>query len=85
MLYGRSEEKAEAPPRNDGGEDAGAVLNGLVSGLTSLEHFAESRKSIAGDQAVALTAALVEAIDRLNAVADRVSATADKTRARAAG
>ena len=39
--------------------------------------FAHDRRTIASESAAALTVALVEAIDRLNGVADRISATAD--------
>ena len=60
------------------------VLDSLVAGLNALERFARERETIAGDHAVAMTAALIEAIDRLNAVADRVSASADPSTIRAA-
>jgi hypothetical protein len=57
--------------------EADAVLTSLASDLEALERFARDRKTIAGESAAALTVALVEAIDRLNGVADRISATAD--------
>jgi hypothetical protein len=62
-----------------------AVLDDLIGDLEALERFAQERKTIASEQAVALTASLVEVIDRLNAVADRVSAAADESAVRAAG
>lgn len=57
--------------------EAVAVLTSLAGDLEALERFARDRKTIAGESAAALTVALVEAIDRLNGVADRISATAD--------
>ena len=57
--------------------EAVAVLTSLAGDLEALERFARDRKTIAGESATALTVALVEAIDRLNGVADRISATAD--------
>jgi hypothetical protein len=57
--------------------EAGAVLASLADDLQALERFARDRKTIASESAAALTVALVEAIDRLNGVADRISATAD--------
>ena len=57
--------------------EAAAVLTSLADDLEALERFAHDRKTIASDSAAALTVALVEAIDRLNGVADRISATAD--------
>jgi hypothetical protein len=53
------------------------VLASLACDLEALERFARDRKTIASKSAAALTVALVEAIDRLNGVADRISATAD--------
>jgi len=53
------------------------VLTSLASDLEALERFARDRRTIASESAAALTVALVEAIDRLNGVADRISATAD--------
>ena len=57
--------------------EAASVLTSLAGDLEALERFARDRKTIAGESAAALTVALVEAIDRLNDVADRISATAD--------
>jgi hypothetical protein len=57
--------------------DAAAVLSSLADDLEALERFARDRKTIASESAAAVTVALVEAIDRLNSVADRISATAD--------
>jgi methyl-accepting chemotaxis protein len=71
------------PPPSDladhlgGDAEAEAVLASLAGGLQALERFARDRRTIAGESAAALTVALVEAIDRLNGVADRISATAD--------
>ena len=62
-----------------------AVLEDLIGDLDALERFASERKSIASDQALAFTAAVVEAIDRLNVVAERVAAAADDNAVRAAG
>jgi len=53
------------------------VLTKLAGDLEALERFARDRRTIASESAAALTVALVEAIDRLNGVADRISATAD--------
>jgi hypothetical protein len=53
------------------------VLTNLAGDLAALERFARDRRTIASESAAALTVALVEAIDRLNGVADRISATAD--------
>jgi len=57
--------------------EAAAVLTSLAGDLEALERFARDRRTIASESAAALTVALVEAIDRLNGVADRISATAD--------
>jgi methyl-accepting chemotaxis protein len=65
-------------------EESEAVVEDLVADLEALERFARERKDIAGDKAVAMTATLIETIDRLNAVADRISASADDTQFRAA-
>jgi len=64
--------------------DGSMVLEGLIGNLDALERFASERKAIAEDEAVAFMAALIEAIDRLNSVADRICATADETDIRAA-
>jgi HAMP domain-containing protein len=57
--------------------EAAAVFTSLADDLEALERFARDRRTIASEAAAALTVALVEAIDRLNGVADRISATAD--------
>jgi len=57
--------------------EAISVLTNLAGDLEALERFARDRRTIASESAAALTVALVEAIDRLNGVADRISATAD--------
>jgi methyl-accepting chemotaxis protein len=57
--------------------EATDVLANLASDLEALERFARDRRTIASESAAALTVALIEAIDRLNGVADRISATAD--------
>jgi len=64
--------------------DGAVVLEDLIGNLDALERFASERKVIAEDEAVAFMAALIEAIDRLNSVADRICATADQTGIRAA-
>ncbi|HYM17091.1 MAG TPA: methyl-accepting chemotaxis protein [Micropepsaceae bacterium] len=64
--------------------DGSTVLEGLIGNLEALERFAGERKAIAEDEAVAFMAALIEAIDRLNSVADRICATADESAIRAA-
>jgi HAMP domain-containing protein len=64
--------------------DATIVLEGLVDNLDALERYASERKAIAEDEAVAFMATLIEAIDRLNSVADRICATADESAIRAA-
>lgn len=57
--------------------DAASALESLADDLEALERFAQDRTTITGESAAALTVALVEAIDRLNGVADRISAAAD--------
>jgi hypothetical protein len=72
--------------REDGGAapDGALVLEDLTGNLEALERYASERKAIAEDEAVAFMAALIEAIDRLNSVADRICATADESAIRAA-
>jgi hypothetical protein len=72
--------------KGDGGgpADGALVLEGLIGNLDALERYASERKSIAEDEAVAFMAALIEAIDRLNFVADKICATADESAIRAA-
>jgi hypothetical protein len=57
--------------------EVASVLTSLAGDLEALEQFARDRQTIAGESAATLTVALVEAIDRLNSVADRISAAAD--------
>ena len=68
---------AELASRFASDAEAEAVLTSLAGDLEALERFAHDRRTIASESAAALTVALVEAIDRLNGVADRISATAD--------
>lgn len=75
-------EAAHTPPE-DG--DAAAVLETLAGGLAALENFARQRPALASDQLVALTAALLQAIERLNAVAHSVADSSDQNGARASG
>jgi HAMP domain-containing protein len=74
----------EGPRLTAPGQSSDTIVDDLVADLEALERFARERKDIAGDKAVAMTATLVEAIDRLNAVADRISASADDAPYRAA-
>jgi hypothetical protein len=62
-----------------------AIVEDLIADLEALERFSRERKDLATDEAVALTASLIEAIDRLNAVANRICASADESAKRAAG
>jgi hypothetical protein len=61
--------------------DAAAVLDSLAGGLDALERFARERRTMADDQLVTLTAALLQAVDRLNSVAQAISASADRSAA----
>jgi hypothetical protein len=70
-------------PELDG--DAAAVLDSLAGGLEGLERFARERRTMADDQLVTLTAALLQAVDRLNTVAHAISGSADRSAVRAAG
>jgi methyl-accepting chemotaxis protein len=77
-----SSQDADAPPQEltdhfTTDAEAESVLASLAADLQALERFARDRKTIASESAAALTVALVEAIDRLNGVADRISQTAD--------
>ncbi len=65
-------------------EEAASVLEGLVGDLDALERFARRRNTIESEEAVVLNAALIEAIDRLNAVAQRIAAAADQSAKHAA-
>ncbi len=77
LKHAEASEPEEQPNRFASDAEAAAVLTSLAGDLEALERFAEDRKTIASESAAALTVALVEAIDRLNGVADRISATAD--------
>jgi hypothetical protein len=68
---------SDAEERTDSDADAAFVLASLAGDLDALERFARDRNTIASESAAALTVVLVEAIDRLNNVAERISATAD--------
>jgi hypothetical protein len=57
--------------------EVGSVLTSLAGDLEALERFARDRKTIPGESAAVLTVALVDAIDRLNGLADRISEAAD--------
>ena len=79
MLKGVSHGDAPVPKTviAQSDQDAETALDGLVGDLEALERFAQRRSTIESDEAVALNAALIEAIDRLNAVAERIAASAD--------
>lgn len=59
-----------------------SILSGLTASLEALESFAKQRAKLNEDEATILTATLIDAIDRLNDVASRLSETADLTKAR---
>jgi hypothetical protein len=61
-----------------GDADAAAVLDNLAGGLDALENFARERRSLREDQLVTLTAALLQAMERLNKLAHRI-ADSDQT------
>jgi HAMP domain-containing protein len=65
--------------------DAAGVMETLAGGLAALENFARQRPTLASDQLVALTAALLKAIERLNAVAHSIADSSDQNGARASG
>ena len=67
-----------------GDREATTAIEGLVCDLEALERYALRRSTIESQEAVALNAALIEAIDRLNAVAERISASADSSTKNAA-
>jgi len=71
------------PPLEDG--DAANVMETLAGGLAALENFARQRPALASDQLIALTAALLQAIERLNAVAHSLADSSDQDSARASG
>jgi HAMP domain-containing protein len=49
-------------------DDASVVLDALAGGLSKLENFARERRDIREDQQVSLTAAILQAVDRMNAI-----------------
>ncbi len=71
------------PPLEDG--DAAGVMEALAGGLAALENFARQRPALASDQLVALSAALLQAIERLDAVAHSIADSSDQGGARASG
>jgi HAMP domain-containing protein len=75
--------QGDHPPPEDG--DAAGVMETLAGGLAALENFARQRPALASDQLVALTAALLKAIERLNAVAHSIADSSDQNDARALG
>jgi len=77
LKHAEASEAETLPGRVASDTEASAVLASLAGDLEALERFARDRTTIASDSAAVLTVALVEAIDRLNGVADRISATAD--------
>jgi hypothetical protein len=60
-----------APALGDAG--TAAVLDSLTGGLDALERFARERRSLRDDQLLMLTAALLQAMERLNSVAHRIT------------
>jgi hypothetical protein len=68
-------------PAEDG--DAAGVLETLAGGLAALENFARQRPALASDQLVALTAALLQAIERLSVVAHAIADSSDSSAVRA--
>lgn len=66
-------------------QDAAGVMETLAGGLAALENFARQRPALASDQLVALTAALLKATERLNAVAHSIADSCDSNGARASG
>ena len=58
-----------------GDADTAAVLDNLAGGLEALERFARERRSLRDDQLLTLTAALLQAMERLNGVAHRITDT----------
>ena len=56
-----------------GDADTAAVLDNLAGGLDALERFAHERRSLRDDQLLTLTGALLQAIERLNSVAHRIT------------
>ena len=56
-----------------GDSDTAAVLDDLAGGLDAVERFARERRSLGDDQLLVLTAALLQAMERLNSVAHRIT------------
>jgi len=56
-----------------GDTDTAAVLDNLAGGLDALEKFARERRSLGDDQLLTLTAALLQAMERLTTVAHRIT------------
>jgi HAMP domain-containing protein len=77
----KSPEVLHAPPE----DDAAGVLETLAGGLAALENFARQRPALASDQLIALTAALLQAIERLNAVQHFIAESSEQNGARASG
>ena len=50
-----------------------AVLDNLAGGLDAVERFARERRTMGDDQLLVLTAALLQAMERLNGVAHRIT------------
>jgi len=67
-----------------GGSDPAAVLEELACGLDAIERFARDRPALANDQLVALSAALLKAVERLNRIADTMPELAGDRAIRAA-
>jgi len=80
----RSDEQNDVARKVATDEEAASVLEGLVGDLDALERFARKRNTIESEQAVVVNTALVDAIDRLNAVAERIAAAADQSAKHAA-
>jgi len=60
------------------GRDCAAPLAGLSADLDTLETLARRDGGIAESEAAVLTAALIEAIDRLNGVVERVASATER-------
>ena len=70
-------------PSEDG--EAANVMDTLAGGLAALENFARQRPKLPSDQLVALTAALLQAMERLNSVAQSIATSSDQNAVRASG
>jgi hypothetical protein len=66
---GHDHSAAPAP----GDADTAVMLDNLTGGLDALERFARERRSLRDDQLLMLTAALLQAMERLNSVAQRIT------------